>query len=200
MNKQDFLDKLRKKLSALPQDDIEERLNFYSEIIEDKIDEGLSEEDAVLEIGNVKEIASQIIAETPFTKLVKGKVKPKKQLKVWEIVLLILGSPIWLSLLIAVFAVIFSLYVSLWAVIISLWAVFVAVVACVPYCIFSCFVFAFNNSILSGFAMLGAGIVCIGLSMLLFCGCKSSTKATLLLSKKFALWIKNSFIKKEEVQ
>ncbi len=43
MNKQAFLTQLRKGLSGLPQEDIEERLAFYSEMIDDRIEEGLSE-------------------------------------------------------------------------------------------------------------------------------------------------------------
>ena len=37
MNKQEFLAELRKGLSGLPQDDIEERLTFYNETLEDTI-------------------------------------------------------------------------------------------------------------------------------------------------------------------
>jgi len=47
-----------------------------------------------------------------------------------EIVLLTLGSPIWLSLGIAAVAVILSLYISLWAIIFSLGAVFASFAAC----------------------------------------------------------------------
>ena len=42
--------------------------------------------------------------------------KSKRKLKVWEIVLLAIGSPLWLSLLIAFFAAVISVLVSLWAV------------------------------------------------------------------------------------
>ena len=59
MRKQEFLAKLRKGLSGLPQDDIEERLIFYSEMIEDRKEEGLSEEEAVAAIGSVDEIVAQ---------------------------------------------------------------------------------------------------------------------------------------------
>lgn len=43
MNKQEFLAELRKGLSGLTQDDIEERLTFYNEMLEDRIEEGFSE-------------------------------------------------------------------------------------------------------------------------------------------------------------
>ena len=103
MSKQEFLVQLRKGLSGFPQEDIEERLTFYSEMIDDQMEEGIMEEDAVSRIGSVDTIISQIKADIPLAKLVREKITPKKHLKAWEIVLLVLGSPIWLSLLIAAF-------------------------------------------------------------------------------------------------
>ena len=78
MSKQEFLAQLRKGLSGLPQDDIEERLTFYSEMIDDRMEEGLTEEEAVSEIGTVDTIISQIVTDIPLTKLIKEKA-PKKQ-------------------------------------------------------------------------------------------------------------------------
>ena len=97
----------------MPQDDIEERLAFYSEMIEDQMEDGLSEEDAVLAVGSIDEIVTQVVADIPLTKIAKERIKTKRRLSVGEIILLALGSPIWLSLGIAVFAVILSLYVVL---------------------------------------------------------------------------------------
>ena len=198
MSKQEFLARLRKGLLGLPQDDIEERLTFYSEMIDDRMEEGLSEEDAVSAIGNVDEIVAQVIADIPLAKIAKERIKPKRRLKAWEAVLLALGSPIWLSLGVAAFAVILSLYVSLWAVIISLWSVFVSVAACSLGGILACVIFAAGGNGASGAAMLAAGIVCVGLSIFLFYGCKAATAGTLILTKKMALWTKNIFIKKED--
>ena len=124
MNKQEFLDGLRKGLSGLPQDDIEERLTFYGEMLDDRIEEGLSEEEAVAAAGSVNEIVRQTVADIPLAKIAKERIKPKRRLKAWEIVLLALGSPIWLSLGVAAAAVIFALYVTVWSVIASFWSVF----------------------------------------------------------------------------
>ena len=44
MDKQAFLNRLREGLNGLPQDDIAERLNFYSEMIDDRVENGMSEE------------------------------------------------------------------------------------------------------------------------------------------------------------
>ncbi len=198
MTKLNFLLSLYEKLAGLPQDEVEERLAFYSEMIDDKMEEGIREEDAVREIGTVDEIAAQIIADIPLTKLVKEKIKPKKRLRAWEIVLLVLGSPVWFSLLIAAFAVILSLYAALWSVIISLWAVFASMIGCALGGIASGVIFAATDHVLTGVAMISAGMVCAGLSIFLFYGCRAGTKGTLQLTKRIALGIKNCFVKKEE--
>ena len=198
MNKQEFLAQLRKGLSGLPKDDINERLMFYSEMIDDRMEDGIPEETAVREIGAIDELASQIIADIPLGKLLKEKITPKKKQKVWEIVLIVLGSPIWLSLGIAAFAVVFSIYVVLWSAIIVLWAVFSSFVACGLAGIATGVYFAAGGNGLTGIATIGAGIVCTGLSVFVFFGCKAATKGILSLTKKLAIWIKNCFIKKEE--
>lgn len=198
MSKQEFLARLRQGLSGLPQDDIEERLTFYSEMIDDRVEEGLSEEEAVVANGDVEEIVAQIIADTPLAKLVREKIRPKRKFGTWEILFLILGSPIWLSLLIAVFAVIISLYATLWSVIISLWAVEVSLWGCALGGILGGVIIGFVANKLPGIALAGAGIVCIGLSIFLFYGCKAATKGILLLTKRMALGTKNCFIRKGE--
>ena len=101
---------------------------------------------------------------------------PKKHVKTWEIVLLVVGSPIWLSLLLAAFAVMLSLYASLWSVVISLWAVFGSLIGCAFGGVVAGIVIACSGNALSGIAMLAAGIVCAGLSIFMFYGCKAATK------------------------
>ena len=200
MSKQDFLLQLRKALSGLPQDTIEEQLTFYGEMIDDRMEDGLSEEEAVAAIGTVEELAGQILADTPFTVLVKEKIRPKKKLRVWEVVLLVLGSPVWLSLLIAAFAVVLALYVSIWAVVISLWAVFASLAVCGPAGIAAGVFFAVRGKIAVGGATASVGIFCAGLAVFLFFGCKAVTKGVLYLTKKFVHGLKNSLIGKETAQ
>ena len=199
MNKQDFIASLRASLSGLPKQDVEDRLNFYSEMIDDRIEEGLTEQEAVLAIGSVTTVSSQIIADIPLSKIAKEKIMPKRGLRAWEILLLALGSPIWLSLLIAAFAVVFSLYVSVWSVIISLWAVFASLVAFVAGGIIAGIIFIVVGNVLTGVCMIGTALVCAGLSIFSFFGCKAATKGLLWLTKKLALGIKKCFVKKEEV-
>ena len=195
MSKQEFLDQLRARLSGLPRQDVIERLNFYSEMIDDRMEEGLSECEAVASIGSVDEIISQIVADMPLSKIVKEKIKPARQLKVWEILLLVLASPIWLSPAIAAVAVIVSLYASLWAVVISLWAVFASLAASFVGCLLAFFIFLAGGNATTGVAILAAGLVCAGLSIFAFYGCFGITRGIGICTKNIAIWVKKRFVK-----
>ena len=61
MTKLEFALELTGPLSFLPWEETEERVNFYSEMIDDRMEEGFSEEEAVAQIGSVEEIAAQIV-------------------------------------------------------------------------------------------------------------------------------------------
>ena len=63
-----------------------------------------------------------------------------------------------------------------------------------------CAFFAVGGHGAAGLAMLSAGLVCAGLTILLFFGCMGAMKGILRLTKKITLWTKDRFIKKEDVQ
>ena len=197
MNKLEFLSALRKSLSGLPKQDVEERPEFYSEMIDDRIEEGCEEEDAVSRIGDVDEISKQIISDIPLSRIAKERVKPKRRITTWEIVLIVLGSPIWLTLAIAALAVVLAIYVVLWSLIVSVWSVFASLSACSLGGIVSGVFFALGNNVLTGIAIIGTGMVCAGLSIFLFFGCKASTKGIIYLTEMIALGIKKCFMRKE---
>ena len=199
MNKQEFLAQLREGLSGLPQEDMEERLMFYSELLDDQMEEGLTEEEAVAAAGPVEEIVRQTISDTPLTKIVKERIRPKRRLHVGEIVLLALGSPIWLSLGIAAIAVFFALYVVLWSAIVSLWAGFVSLGAGAVGGAVACAGSAAGSGA-ARLALLAIGLVCAGLAIFLFFGCKAATKGVVALTKGIAVWTKNRFLRREDAQ
>lgn len=198
MNKREFLERLRRGLSCLPESDIEERLTFYGEMIDDMTEDGLSEEDAIRTIGTADEVAMQIISETPLIKLVKEKIKPKKRLDKVKTVLLIVGAPLWIALSAAALAVVVAGYAVLCAVILSVWAVFGAVsiggIAGTAAGIF----FAVGGHVTSGIAVTGAGLVCAGLAVFVFCGCVAATGFFITLAKKTSAFTKSCFANKEE--
>ena len=198
MNKAEFLEQLRSSLNGLPQGEIAERISFYEEIIDDRIEEGLSEEEAIEAVGPVNTIVLQTVAETPLTSLVKEKIRPKRKMKAWEIVLLVLGSPLWLSLLIAFYAVIFSMFVVLWSLVVTLWAVFISFIAGAVGGIAAGIILGSRGNGLQALLFVRAGLVLIGLSVYMFYISKAATKGMAKLSKKLVLGIKHMFVKKRE--
>ncbi len=183
MNKREFLEALNIGLSGLPPDDVKERLGFYAEMIDDRIEDGLTEEEAVEEMGSVEQITSQIVSEIPLIKIVKEKVTPQRQLKSWEIVLIVAGSPLWLSLAIAVCAVLFSLLVVKWAVVASLWAVVGALGAGAIGGVVYGVVLLVGGSGTTGLATLSMAFVCAGLAIVAFLGSVQVTKGALQTRK-----------------
>ena len=199
MTKYEFLYKLEHALKGLPQKEVNERIAFYSEMIDDYIEEGLSEENAIEKIGTVEDIASQITEEIPLGKIIIEKVKPKRKLTALEIILLIVGSPIWGAILISLFAVVFSLYACLWAVIVSLWAVGV----CLPILAVACVIMGVIT-LISGngtitLLFLSGSLILAGLSMLYYAAVKPITKGMTFLTAKTTKLIKNAFISKENI-
>lgn len=62
MNKEEFLKKLRKRLEVLEDSEIEDILSEYEGFIEEKVSKGLTEEQAVKELGNFNEIVDDLLA------------------------------------------------------------------------------------------------------------------------------------------
>ncbi len=197
MNKELFLQTLRERLSCLPQGDLEERISFYEEMIDDRIEEGLSEEEAAAAVGPVDDIVEQVMAEIPLTKLVVQKVKPKRSVRAWEIVLLILGFPVWFPLIISLMAVMFSVWIVLWALVISVFAVGVSFVAgwisSLPVALY----YVTLGSFAGAGSFLGAGMILAGLGILVIIGGKNFGKGVIVITRKYLLWIKSLFVGKE---
>lgn len=200
MLKQEFLNALREGLKGLPEKDIDERITFYGEMIDDRIEEGRTEEEAVKEIGPVDEVVQQIVAETPLTKIVKEKIKPKRRMRAWEIVLLILGFPLWFPLLVATGAVVLALYVTLWSLVIALWAVEVSFIVAAVALFVGAIVLFISGHGLAGLFVLGASLILAALAIFLFFGCVGASKGAVLLAKKIVIGIKNLFVGKERIK
>ena len=174
MHKQSFLDALYHLLNDLPKAERQQHIDYYAEMIDDRMEDGVSEEAAVAALGSAADIAAQILGEAP--------PKSKKKYPLWAMVLIVLGSPLWISLLLAAVAVVLSVALSLAAtyiaLCISLWAVLAALYLTV-LALFLGFLAAgaggvfylFQRNTAPGIAFIGAGLVCAGTAVLLFFLC-----------------------------
>ena len=112
MNKTQFCALLGNKLKPyLSSKEMYKTLNFFEEMIDDRIDEGLSEEEAVSQLGDINIIVDQILDEHNIG---------KKQTKlVWRFIPRELGF-INIVLLFPAWITIFSLVASLFIVVLSI--------------------------------------------------------------------------------
>ena len=95
MTKQEFLSELERALGKLPHAEVEQALAFYDEAISDRMEDGLSEAEAVAGLGPVDEIAAQIAAETP--PIPRAIARANTGSRSLNIVLLAVFSPIWVT-------------------------------------------------------------------------------------------------------
>ena len=196
MTKQEFLTSLRAKLQGLPKEDIDERVSFYEEMINDRIDEGEDEETAVAGLGSVDDVVRTIAADIPLAKIVKHRMTPKKRIPGWVIALIIVSFPFWLPLVITSLSLVFSGFVLIWAMVIVAYSVEAAFVGAAISS-----GAAFMVSIVEGeinLVALGSCILSVGAAILMIFGCIYATIGTAKLTKRIVTGIKMIFIKKGE--
>ena len=196
MDKYDFLLALETRLEGLPEADRQASLDFYSEMLDDLVEGGMTETEAVASLGSPEAIAEEILLEMPLPKLVKAKMK-KRRLSGLEITLLAVGFPIWLPIGIALLAVVFAIYISLWAVVVSLYAANVAMAACAPTGIAAAVVLFASGKPTAALLLLGAGLALAGLSILWFLLCNLTAKGVWKLGRLTLRGIKACFIRKK---
>lgn len=173
MRKYQFLQELREGLSSLQESEKLAACSFYSELIDDRIDEGMTEEEAVADLGDIAQLAEQVLtegtpeAETEDTVSQETAAEPDKTTRkggpitaLW-IVLIVLGFPVWFSLAITAIALVFSLIVTFWSLILALAAVALAVPLAGLALLFSP---------QYGLAGVGIGLCCIGVGIFIIIG------------------------------
>lgn len=199
MSRDAFIGELRHRMAGLPQEAVERTVEYYNELIADSMEDGLSEEEAVSRLGSMDEIVTNVVRETPLPQIIQNRVKEKKArhgVRAWEIVLLVLGSPLWLPLLIAVLAVVFALFVSLWAVVLALWAAVAGVILAGVVAVVAGIVELCRLHLPQGLVLLGGGLVCLGLCALLYLLMKLVTVGTVKLCRLIWTGIKSLFVGK----
>ena len=159
MTKIEYLAKLKRALRSVKSEERNKSLAYFSEVIDDRMEDGIPEEAAVNELESIEAAASRIIAEAQE----QGQLRPKRS--VWELILIVLGFPLWFPLLLTVAIVVFVMYALVWILIGVLF------VSCASLSIggtASIFALFFSGSFTAAFTCLGVGLICVGLSIALF--------------------------------
>ena len=193
MTKQAFLTALRERLDGISDSDAERWVSFYSEMIDDRMEDGMSEAEAVANVGDVDDAARQIRIQWEFSEnqdrssetterkaeqlsseYFKGRYKLRNP---WAVGFLF-------PFLLVLWAVSFSLLTAFWSVLVSFYA------ACGALSLSGCIAqvvgiaLIFLRSPAFGLVVIGAGMFAVGFSILFGMGCKFFRKGMV----KFTKW------------
>lgn len=202
MNKKSFLEMLKNRISHLPHSDVEKAITFYSESIDDRIEDGMSEIEAIESLGDIQEIADNIEQSISIPILVKEKIKEshnKSSNKALWITLIVLGSPIWGSIAFAVISVIFSIYLAIGSVIFSIYAVIASTIFSGGCGLVAGVIEGVTSSLVSGVMMIGIALSILGLGLIAINPMNYITMKLIKLNKNLILKIKSMIFRKKKV-
>lgn len=170
---------LEKRLGDLSAEERAQALEFCAEGIDDRMEDGRSEEEAVAALGSVEDVARDLLADRPLKDVVRERVR--REGGAGNVVLLIFASPF----LLAFFAVGLSVYAALWAAMISIYAAVVALLIAGAACALGGVALMFLQGIAVGLCSSGAGLVAFALGLWLIAPTKIAGKGMWQLTKAF---------------
>ena len=197
MNKQSYLEQIRRLLQRLPEEDRERSLAFYAESIDDRMEDGLSEEAAVASMEKPEKAAETILMDMPIPKLVKARVK-ERRMGAAEILLLALGFPLWFPLLLTVLILGLTVYLLVWALVLALGAVVLAMGLSAAALLVAGVYSIIKAAISLGVLNFGAALVLTGLTVLLGFVLVWAGKLAVMLGKWMVRGLKALLIRKED--
>lgn len=194
MGKNEFIRQLDRMLSQLPDVERKKHTDYYGELIDDMVEAGMSEAEAVAKLGDPRTIADDILTETPLPLLVKTKVRPSGGWTALTIILAILSFPIWFPIFIALFAVLISVFAVLWSIVIAFVAVVVSLIVSGIAILIAAPITVSVPAVT--LIMAGAAFMMIGVGILLCFGVYWACVGVVGLTKLIAKCIKSLFIRK----
>ncbi|WP_179394788.1 DUF1700 domain-containing protein [Lacticaseibacillus absianus] len=114
MTRQDFLLRLRSGLAGnVPAEEAARLVDYYDEMILDLMEDGRSEADAVAQVGDPNDLVYAAAGTRPLPAPSPTSTLTRRR---WRWTLLILGAPLWGSLLLAAACILLSADLILWCV------------------------------------------------------------------------------------
>lgn len=188
MNKAEFLQSLDSRLKILDQSDRQRSAHYFAEIIEDRMEEGMSEEEAVADLESLDDIVAGILSEKEEAQAFEAESGKTRRFPLWlTVLLLILGSPLWLPLLLTVVSVAATLYLCLWILLACVYLAAVALLLSGIAGFFAVFSGAAVYGAPAAIFLTGASLLCLGGGILLFFPAAKFAKGVITLTKVFAL-------------
>jgi len=167
MSREEYLSTLREELGKQNVSNIDNMVEYYDEMLCDRMEDGMTEEEAVNSMESIADIVSAAILDRPVPVLVKEKVqksheKAKNNGNGWLwIVLAVIGFPVWLPLMITAVVLILTFFIVFWVLVLSLFIVLISIGISSVICLVTAF------SVFVGFVPIQASIVLLGAALLL---------------------------------
>ena len=184
MDKQEFLDRLGTLLACLPAARVAEWRAFYAEAIDDRMEEGMTEEQAVAALGSPGAVADAVLDEMPPVPRVMAKTRRHSRVLLW--VALILGSSVWLTLLLAFAAVALAGYLCIWLLAATLWLIAGAGVLACPIALVIALAGALTGNVPFALAYAGEGLLAAALGLACLSAALASSRRLASLSRAWA--------------
>lgn len=187
MTREEFLGKLRMALVADRISNVDSLIDYYDEMICDRIEDGMDEEAAVEAMGTVDEIVKELSWDKPIHTLVKEKVSKSHETaksngkSILWIILLLIGSPVWVPIAISILIVLAVLYMVPWIFILSFFIVLAAFGISAVACAAGAVGYLLKFNIAGALIGVGGALVFAPLCVMLYKPIKLLAKATLRL-------------------
>ena len=196
MNKQEYLAQLRAALACLPEGEIEESVAFYTEMIDDRVADGLTEEEATAQLDDPKAAARAIVADLPVVPRTVVRTKQRNRALYWTLV--ILGFPLWFPLLLGAGMLVLAGLLTIWCLILGLWLLAAGLLAGGPLGIGVCLWALAVGQPAYGVFELGSGLLCFGLGLFCLHGAVAASKTLMQVSRQWIAKAKAPFVKVKE--
>lgn len=200
MKREEYLDRIRALLQNLPPEDLERSLAFYAESIADRMEDGMSEEEAVASMESPEEAANAILLEQPLPTLVKVRVKERRQLSALEILLLVLGFPLWLPLLLTALVLVFTFILLAWVLVLVPASVCLALGGSAIAVLFAGVLSLTKIALPALLAAPGAALILAGLAILAGFVVVGTVRLALIVTRALVRGLKSLLIRKEDKQ
>jgi uncharacterized membrane protein len=181
MTAKEWLEILEVKVKVLPKDERDGIMSYYSEMIADGIESGTSEEEFINSLGNPNDVANKILAENginytndeqnsgaddedvqPTTKFTNVKALPT-----WAVLLIgFFGIVVGIPIIATVAGAVISLLVTFWAC----FGAFTFSTGACAIGVFVSIIMGITGTVQSGWALVGACILAVGVTALLTVG------------------------------
>lgn len=197
MNKNEWIDELRGLLErrGVPASEVADALEYYAEAIDDRIEQGLSEGEALAQIGSPAQACDAVAESVPAAKRVAVAATATRERKALVTVLLVVSAVFWVPLAFGLLGAAAGLYATIWAAVLVVWTGVGSLLACglgaVPLACYAASCGQLAEGLFSGGSLLAFGAVGVALIPLAIIATVLLFKASVL----FVRWVAHFFLR-----